>query len=461
MTKDMTKGRPFGIILAFCLPMAAGSIFQQLYNMVDSIIVGQHVGVNAFSAVSMVGSVYFLVIGTATGICSGFAIPVSQRFGAGDYKGMRKTLYNAVLLSSAIALLLTALTVIFESELLDAMSTPKALYPHAFKYLLIIFCGIPVTIFYNFLSGILRALGDSRTPLKYLLISSGINVVLDVTLIVGFEAGVAGAAAATVASQLISGLLCLRYMVKNLPVLSFEEDELKADTALMKSITAVGLPMAFQFSITAVGSIILQTAVNKLGADSVAAMGAGQKIQNLIVQPMETLGITMATFGGQNLGAGRLDRIHKGIREALIMQMVYTVTIAAAVFFFGDTIAKIFIKSDAEDYLIILGQIRHFLRVTCLFYPILGVLFLFRNLLQGLGFSAVTLLAGAIELASRCFIAFGFVGRLGFDAACFASPTAWSSAGILLVFLYLIEIRRAEGRLTSRTFTQKPAHAVR
>ncbi|MCD7742499.1 MAG: MATE family efflux transporter [Ruminococcus sp.] len=440
MTKDMTSGKPLKLILAFCLPMVCGNLFQQFYNMIDSIIVGQYVNVQAFSAVGSVGSVYFLVIGTATGVCSGFSIPIAQRFGAEDYSGMRKTVYNSILLSVAIALILTPLTVVFCKPLLNLMDTPSDLFDYAYSYIIIIFLGIPVTIFFNMLSSILRALGDSKTPLKYLLISSAINILLDLVFIIAFKLEAAGAAAATVISQLISGLLCFIYIKRNLPILSLDKDERIIDFSLMKEILAIGLPMAFQFSITACGSIILQTAVNSLGSSAVAATTASTKIQTVIVQPMETLGVTMATYGGQNLGAKKIDRIQIGIRQAFIVQMIYVIVISSVIFFFGESIARIFIKSDSADYVQIMLNVKHYLRVTCLFYPILGVLFLFRNLLQGLGFSAVTLLAGLVELISRCVISFGFVYRFGFNAVVYASPAAWSSAGILLVILYAIKM---------------------
>ena len=450
MTKDMTKGSSLKNILAFCLPMTAGSLFQQLYNMVDSIIVGQYVGVKAFTAVGLVGSVMFLVIGTAVGMCSGFSIPIAQRFGAEDYKGMRKTIFNAVILAGIIALILTSVTTVLADDLLKIMSTPKDLYDHAYKYIFVIFLGIPITIFYNLLCGIIRALGDSKTPLRYLLVSSVLNVALDFLLIVGFKMGVAGAAIATIASQLIAGILCLRYMIRNVAVIAMEPDEKKVDGSLMLKIFSVGMPMAFQFSITAVGSIILQTAVNKLGSNYVTAMAAGQKIQNFIAQPMETLGVTMATFGGQNLGAGKFDRIHKGAREVLAAEVIYSALIAVFVYFYGDVLALIFIKKDSADYTLIVENIRHFLRATCVFYPVLGVLFLFRNLLQGLSFSAVTMLAGFIELVSRCVVAFGFITKYGYDAAVFASPIAWTAAAVLLSILYVFIIRKAEQKVTAQ-----------
>ena len=447
MTRDMTKGKPLSLILAFCLPMICGNIFQQLYNMVDSIIVGQYVGVKAFAGVGSVGSVYFLVIGTATGICSGFSIPVAQRFGADDLKGMRRTIYNANLLAAVLAVVLTAVTVVFCKPLLRLMQTTPDTFEYAYSYIVVIFMGIPVTIFYNMMSGILRALGDSKTPLKYLLIASGLNIIFDLLFIIVLGFGVVGAAAATVLSQAISGVLCYVYIKRGLPVLGYEEDEKKADLALMRSVAAVGLPMAFQFSITAVGTIILQTAVNSIGSVAVAGISAGQKVQNLFAAPMETLGVTMATYGGQNLGARKIDRIHSGARTAVAVSLIYTAVITVLVFFAGETMTHIFLRSGDPEYAEILTAVRHFLRVTCMFYPILGLLFLFRNLLQGLGFSAVTLLAGAIELVARIVVSFGFVYRLGFDAAVFASPTAWTAAGVLLIFIYLIVIKRLD-RLT-------------
>lgn len=466
MTKDMTKGNPLKLILMFCLPMVCGNIFQQLYNMVDSIIVGQYVGVAAFSGVGSVGSVYFLVIGTATGLCSGFAIPIAQRFGAEDFKSMRKAMYNANILAAVLAVVLTVVTIVFCKPLLDLMKTPGDTYKYAYDYIIIIFMGIPITVFYNMMSGVLRALGDSKTPLIYLLISSGLNIVFDLVFILVFEAGVRGAAAATVLSQLISGVFCFRYM-KGLKLLSYESDEKTFDLLLMRNIAAVGLPMAFQFSITAVGTIILQTAVNSLGSAAVAGISAGQKIQNLVIQPLETIGVTMATYVGQNIGAKKLDRVHQGVRQALAVELIYAAFIATVVFFAGEYMAHIFLKSDDPEFALIIDNVRHFLRVTCLFYPILGVLFLFRNLLQGLGFSFVTLFAGLIELVARCIVSFGFVYRIGFDAVVFASPAAWSAAGILLIFLYFIEMKRVERKAgfvkehktrISNKFAHKRAH---
>lgn len=446
MTKDMTKGKPLSLIIGFCLPMIFGSLFQQLYNMVDSIIVGQYVGVKAFAGVGSIGSVCFLVIGTAIGMCSGFAIPIAQSFGAENYKLMRKTIYNANLLAAGVAVVLTVVTTVFCKPLLNIMNTTPDTYEYAYTYIRVIFLGIPITILYNMLASLLRALGDSKTPLKYLLIASFLNIGFDLLFIIVFKAGVLGAALATVLSQLISGLICLRY-VKKMPILGYNEGEKVRDAALMKRVFSLGMPMAFQFSITAVGTIILQASVNSLGSNIVAATSAATKIQNIIAQPMETLGVTMATFGGQNLGAGKTERVRKSVKQALGVLLLYTLFITIAIYFFGENIAHIFISKKEEDFTIILENVRHFLRVSCMFYTPLGLVFFFRNLLQGLGFSAVTMLAGLIELVCRTFVAFMFVYKIGFDAVCFASPVAWTAAAVLLVILYIVEIQRAEHKL--------------
>ncbi len=443
MTKDMTKGNPIKLILGFCMPMLFGSLFQQLYNMVDSIIVSKYVGNNAFAGVGSVGPVCFLIIGTALGTCSGFAIPIAQQFGAEKYSQMRKTIYNANFLSAVIAAVLTITTVIFCRPLLRFMNTTPDTFEYAYSYLRILFIGIPVTILYNMLASTLRALGDSKTPLKYLLIASCLNVVFDMLFIVKFHLGVSGAALATILSQLISGILCLIYVMK-MPILGYNKGEKVLDKTIMKNVLSIGLPMAFQFSITAIGTMILQAAVNSLGTEYVGAMSAGGKIQNLIAQPMETIGVTMATFGGQNLGAGKNERIHKGVRQAFFALICYTVVISAVIFCFGDTFASLFLNKKESNFNLMTEHAGYFLRLSSIFYPTLAVVYFFRNILQGLGFSAVTMLAGLTELICRSIVAFAFVSSFGYNAVCLASPFAWAAAGALLIGLYFFEMRKVD-----------------
>lgn len=438
MVRDMTRGKPLNLILAFCIPMIFGNLFQQFYSMVDSIVVGHYVGINALAAVGSVGSVCFLVIGFATGICSGFAIPIAQFFGAGDYSRMRKYVANAIYLCIFFAAVITITTTLLSKKLLLLMNTPADIMADAYTYIFITLAGIPITIFYNILAAILRALGDSKTPLKYLTIASGLNILLDLVFVILFKMGVAGVAVATLVSQLVSGILCLIFVKNNLEILVFDKEELQPDIGCMKKLIAVGLPMALQFSITAIGSIILQSAVNSLGSGAVAATTAGSKVQILVTQPMETLGVTMATYGGQNLGAERVDRIVYGVKQSMIVQMIYCVTVGIIIHFLGVYICYLFIDSGETA---VLANAKQFLGTQAFFYPILGVLFIFRNLLQGLSYSFLPMLAGVTELIARTVVSFGFVRRIGFDAVCFASPVAWCAAAILLVIVYIYKIR--------------------
>ncbi len=439
MVKDMTQGKPLGLILGFFFPMVLGNLFQQFYNMADTIIVGRFVGVQALAAVGSTGSINFLVIGFVTGICSGFSLPLAQSFGAGDLGSLRRGVAHALYLGLGITVVLTILTVWGTPGILTLMQTPGDIFQDAATYISIIFWGIGATMLYNMLAGILRALGDSRTPLYFLILSSLLNVGLDLLFILRFHLGVAGAAGATVLSQGVSGLLCLGYIVLRFPILHLKPQDLKPERRSAVRLLSMGLPMALQFSITAVGSTIIQTAVNTLGSQVVAAVTAGNKVQNIVTQPMETIGITMATYCGQNLGAGRVDRIHRGIRLALMLSLGYCVAAAVLTWLWGSSLALLFLDRGETE---ILSFTREFLQVNALFYPVLGVLFLLRNSLQGMGFGVPAMTAGVFELAARSLVAFLLVSRFAFDAICMANPTAWIFADLLLIPVSLYELRQ-------------------
>lgn len=438
MVRDMTEGKPLSLILHFCIPMLVGNIFQQLYNMVDSVVVGRFVGQDALAAVGSTGSISFLVIGFVTGCTSGFAIPVAQTFGAGDYVGMRKHVANSMYLSILISAVLTTLTMIFTRPLLELMNTPENIIDSAYDYIIVIFGGIAVTMLYNILASVLRALGDSKTPLLFLAVASVLNIILDLLFVIGFKLECLGVGFATVIAQAISAVLCLIYIKKRYPILTFSKDELRADKTCSGRLLSVGLPMAFQFSITAVGSIILQTAVNSLGSGIVAAVTIANKIQMIVTQPMETMGVTLATYGGQNLGAGRIDRVKKGISQSLIVILIYSFAAFAVVTLLGEYIAMLFIKPEE---MAVMDEVKQFLFCNGMFYPILAILFVLRNSLQGLGFGLLPMMAGVCELVARTVIAFALVGTLGYTAICFASPAAWVAADILLAVIYFIKMK--------------------
>ena len=443
-TKELTVGKPYRLILSFAIPMVIGNLFQQLYNMVDTIIVGKYVGVNALAGVGTTGAISFLVVVFALGVCTGFSIPVAQEFGAGNYKKMRKYIAHAIYLCTATTVFLTLITVLGAAPILKIMNTPEEIFRDAYNYIIVIFAGLGATIFYNMLSGILRAIGDSKSPLIFLVVSSFLNIALDLIFIITFDMGVFGAGLATVISQLISALLCLVYMIKNYDILKFERDELKFDSRYAAGLSSNGYPMALQFSITAVGSIILQSAVNTLGTQSVAAITAATKIQTVAIGPMESLGITMATYCGQNKGAVQLERIKQGIKQSLVIQMIYCISVCIAVSLLGGFITTLFIdtkNTSISEISEITELSAYYLRINGIFYPLLGVLFILRNSIQGMGYSLLPMLAGVGELIARSLVAIGFVSTIGFAAASLSSPVAWVFADVILIITYAVKLR--------------------
>ncbi|MCH5200737.1 MAG: MATE family efflux transporter [Oscillospiraceae bacterium] len=439
----MTHGKPLSLILSFCLPMLLGNLFQQLYSMVDTIIVGKFIDVDSLAAVGSTGSVSFLIIGFTTGITSGSCILPAQQFGAGNYSDMRKLIANAVYLCGITTVVVTALAVSLCYPLLQLMQTPSDIIDLAYNYIVVIFGGICVTMMYNLMAGILRAMGDSRTPLYFLILASVINIGLDLLFIIVFNSGVAGAGWATVISQGISGILCIIYMKKNYPILQFEKGELAFSGNRLLSIARISVPMGLQFSITAIGSILLQSAVNSLGKVCVAAVTAAGKMQNMVVAPMETLGITMATYAGQNLGAGKIDRITQGMHRAFAVGMIYSVIAAAAVWLFSAPLCLLFVDAEETE---VISQAVYFIGINAFFYPVLSLLFVTRNMLQGVGFSFLPMLAGASELVARAVVSIGLVPVFGFDAACFASPIAWAAATGLLIIVYNVKMHGMKKR---------------
>ena len=438
-TLDMTQGDPLRLILRFALPLLLGNLFQQLYNMADGIIVGQFIGKNAFAAVGATGSVSFLIIGFILGCSSGFCIPVSQYFGADDSAGMRRCVSNIVWLGIAVSAVVTTLMMFTTRGLLTLMDTPENIFEDSFLYIYIIFAGIPACMFYNVQAGLMRAVGDSRSPLYFLIISCIINVLLDIVMIAGFGIGVEGAALATIISQFISGILCFIWIVRKFPMLHPHGAEWIPDFRMIGRLISIALPMGFQFSITAIGAVILQSAVNTLGSDIIASISAASKIQNIVFAPMETLGLTMATYCGQNLGAGRIDRIRLGVRRCVMASVVLSLLCTLFVTFCSQWVALLYIKPEEVE---ILSNITYYLRTCGLFYIPLALIFVFRNSIQGMGYGVPAMTAGIFELAARAIVALCFVRTVGFTAAIYANTMAWIAADIFLIPMYIYVIRK-------------------
>lgn len=443
MVRDMTTGNSAKQILKFSLPLLIGTVFQQFYNMVDSIIVGKFLGTQPFAAVGMTGSITFFVLGLVFGACSGFAIPVAQDFGAHDEAGVRRCVANIIHIGVIFGLVMTLATTLLTRQILVWMDTPEELMQDAYDYLFWIFLGIGSLMLYNLLAGILRSLGDSTTPLIFLILSSLLNIGLDVLLVWTLNVGVKGAAIATVVSQLISGLGCLVFMIRKFPMLRLTREDLRPDLPTIRRLSGIGFPMGLQFSITAIGSIILQKSVNALGTTIIASVSAAAKVQNLVVSPMDAFGVSMATFAGQNYGAGKIDRVRRGVRQVFWMLTAYSLLALGIVYFSGSTIALLFVDASETE---ILACTQHFLIMNGLFYIPLGVIYVLRNTLQGVGFSKIAMLSGLFELVARSVMGLFVVPKFGFNAVCLAHPTAWIMADLILIVLYSILMKRLDGQ---------------
>lgn len=430
MTRDMTQGSPMKLILGFTVPLLLGALFQQFYSLVDTMIVGRFLGVDDLAAVGSTGSVSFLIIGFCMGVSNGFSIPVAHKFGAKDYVEMRKYVANCVWLGIGFSVVMTIATTLLCRDILIWMRTPENIIEGAYTYIRIIFLGIPVVYLYNIVAGIIRALGDSKTPVVFLVLSSLINIALDLYFIIELHWGVAGAAWATVISEGISGVCCLLYMIRKFEILHIQKEEWDADTHRMLALCNMGVPMGLQYSITAIGSVILQSATNTLGSAAVAAMTAGGRISNFLACPYEAMGSTMATYGGQNVGAGKLDRLGRGLKSCILLGAGYSVIAVFVCIFFGKSLATLFV--DASETAII-QNVKTFLLWNTSFYFALALVNIVRFLIQGMGFPKFAILAGVLEMIARTIAAFGLVPLLGFTGACLGSPIAWVMADIFLI----------------------------
>ncbi len=433
MTKDLTTGSPMRLITGFALPTLFGMLFQQLYNLVDTMIVGKLLGASALAAVGATGSVNFFVIGFCIGVCNGFAIPVAQRIGANEPSKMRRYVANAAYLSALFAVLLTVATGLLCRQILTLMLTPDDIFSGAYTYIFVIFMGIPATFLYNLLAGIIRSLGDSKTPVYFLAMSSVLNIVLDFLLILGFRGGVAGAAVATVASQGVSGIACLFYMMKKYPILRMTQEERRFDLHSCGVLCAMGLPMGLQYSVTAIGSIILQSSVNALGSLYVAAVAAGGKVYQLLACPFDAMGATMATYCGQNVGACKLDRLGRGVRACSLLGLGYSALAFCAMLRFAPQCTLLFLDSRETNAAFLLELGSQYIVIQSAFFFPLSLVNIVRFSIQGMGFSPFAILAGVLEMAARTVVGLFLVPMFGYTAACFASPAAWICADLFLI----------------------------
>lgn len=441
MTKNMTEGRSLPLILRFALPLLLGNIFQQTYNLVDAAIVGRMLGTQSLAAVGASSSVQFMVIGFCIGICCGFGIPIAQRFGAGDHTDMRQYVFHGILMTGIFAVVLTAITAIFCSQILHLLSTPEDIFADAYRYLFIIFLGIPCTLLYNLLAAVLRAVGDSKTPFLFLTISTILNIVLDLLFITVFHMGCGGAAFATITAQGLSGVSCLIFIIKKFPILHLRKTEMKYESGYMKRLIMMGIPMGLQYSITAIGSMVMQSANNGLGSIYVSGFTAGMRIKQFTMCPFDAVATAVSTFAGQNLGAGKIDRVKKGILQGVAVGVTYGFCVGLVLIFFGRTMSLLFISSEAAAVLDASGK---YLRCMGYFFWSLGILNICRMACQGIGYSGWVVFSGVTEMIARIVVSLIFVPMFGYTAICYADQTAWISAVCYIVPTLIWCVRKAE-----------------
>ncbi len=437
----MTEGNPLKLILAFSIPLLLGNLFQQFYNIVDTAIVGQTLGKVALAGVGSTTSVQFLVIGFCQGLTQGFAIPVAQRFGANDLKNLKKYVFNGAVLTFIFAILITLLTVVFTPQILSLLKVNSEIYNSSYSYIVVIFAGIPFTLLYNYLSGILRSIGDSKTPFYFLAFSAILNIFLDFFCILVLRWGCAGAAIATIFSQAVSGLLCLGLIIMKFEVLHVDSDDRHISMKHCLHLLNMGLPMGLQLSITAIGSMVMQSANNGLGTTYVSGFAAGAKIKQLMMCPFDAFGIATSTFLSQNYGARQAKRIKEGFSVGLKIGIVYGVMAGVILFFFGRTLSALFISLEEVEAL---DASYDYLRRLGYFYPMLGMLMVSRMALQGLGYSNRAMLAGIIEMVLRSVFATIFVPIYKFDAITFTDQLAWFGGVVYLLPMFIFTFKQVE-----------------
>lgn len=444
MQIDMTSGKPMKILMNFAIPVFLGGVFQQFYNMVDAIIVGKFVGTKALAAVGSTGTICFLILGFLMGTTTGITVLTAQKFGAGKMEEMRQSIGCAVWLSVMLAVVMTFFSMLFMRKILVIMNTPEDIFKDAYSYIMVICGGIFVQMFYNLLASILRALGNSRVPLYFLIVAAFLNIILDLVFIIVFNMGAAGAAWATVISQGLSDVLCLLYIIKAVPELHLNRDEWKFRKGIAVKQIGCGVPMGLQFSITAIGTMMVQSSLNMLGAYPVAAFTAGTKVEGVIAQGLASLGTSISTYNAQNIGAGKIERIREGLRAANIIGVVFSIIAGFTMFFCGKYLCYMFISDNTAEVIPMADTYMKVIGITLIAVHFVNVL---RSGIQGLGYGALSMLSGIAELIGRGIMAVLAASYSSYLLVCLGTPVAWIVADILLIILYSYVMRDIQKKL--------------
>ncbi|MCL2265120.1 MAG: MATE family efflux transporter [Treponema sp.] len=439
MVKNLTVGNPVIQILIFAIPLFIGNIFQHSYNIADTFIVGRYIGINALAAVGSTGSISFLILGFINGFGIGAAILTSQRFGAGDFEGVRKSFAATIIASTGLAVILTIISVLCARPLLEFLRTPPEIIDDSYSYIVTIFWGIPTAVLFNLFANVLRSVGDSRTPLYFLAIACVVNIVLDLIFILIFHTGLWAIALATVISQFISGMLCLLFLVKKMPILKLHLSDWRFDHGEISKHLKLALPVGFQMSIIAIGSITVTYALNQLGTIAVGAFTGANRVDLLAFMILYSFGGAMTTYSAQNYGAKKFDRIRKGIADISIIALIYCIAIAIVFYFSGNFFPSIFLGNESAETLF---MARTYLLINSFCYIFLAMLFIIRQSLMGMGDSITPTIAGIMELTMRIFAAIILGRAFGFTGICFANPLAWAGAMVPLTIAFFIKMKK-------------------
>lgn len=446
MIKDLTKGAPLKLILLFSVPLLIGNIFQQLYNLADIVIVGRTLGVNALAAVGAVAPLFFLIMFAVVGLNNGFAVITAQRFGAGDENGVRRSVVISTILSTLLTAVFSVIFFFLMKPILSLMNVPPVIFHDAYWYIQICVIGLVTVNFYNLLASVVRALGDSKTPLYFLILASILNIFLALLFILKFGLSVPGSAVAVVLSQGFSVILCLLYIKKRFPILhlkksdwTFRKKNRKEDIEYILEHLKIGLPMAMQFSVLGIGILIIQSVCNTFGTDVIAAFTAALRIEQIATMPMISFGVAVSVFVAQNFGAKNISRVRQGVIKTSIINLLLSLVMALIMRHWGSGIVGLFIGSEKTSVI----KIAHdYLFVSTIFYFFLGQIFIFRNALQGIGKPLIPLTSSLAELMIRSFAAVYLAVEFGYWGIFYAGPIAWITASVIVATGYYINIKK-------------------
>ena len=437
--RDMTQGSPIRLILSFAVPLFIGNIFQQFYSMVDTMVVGYHLGDTGIAAIGATASLYSLLINFANGLNNGYGIIVTQRFGAHDRKNMKQAIAGMMILDLCICLFLTAATLVFLRTLMNFLNTPASVFDMAYSYIRTICLGIVTTIGYNMFASILRAMGNSRTPLYFLIFSSFLNIVLDILFVAVFRMGITGAAIATVISQAVSATLCGFYVLRNYAEYLPQKEDFRIPGKMLKNLFSTGISMALMSCLVDCGSVIFSRANNLLGETYIAAHAAARKLLMMMIQPQASLSMANSTFVGQNWGAKQYSRIRQTLRKVLLMEVLWGVFAAALIYLFGGALVRFTTGTNDAD---MIGYAVMSLRIHFAAFPFLGVVFVIRHTLQAMGYKIIPICSSCIELGTKFLAASWLIPQIGFLGTCITEPVTWVIMASFLTFFYVTKQNR-------------------